>query len=240
MQLFYAHIWRGEFAELDETESGHCARVLRKKVGDEVRVTDGSGLCCKAVVHEISSRTVVLRVVEKVSEEQAPESRIWIAFAPTKNSKRYEWLLEKCTETGTDGFVPLLCDRNERRKINLRRCRDTIRSAMKQSGRLFLPEITDCMTVEKAVAFFDKMGAGEKYLAGQGATELLVDQEMGAGIQVVFVGPEGDFSERELEFMHQKAFKYVNLGEFRLRTETAGLVAATVLSSLRQKKYRSE
>ena len=239
MYRFFAENTDSEVFTLNESESRHCARVLRKKSGDEILVTNGKGMCVRAEIVSVRSKAVDLRRIEVVEQREPDDIQIWIAFAPTKNSKRYEWMLEKATEAGANGFVPLLCDHRERDKLNFRRCRDILLSAVKQSERLYLPEITDWMKVEEATAFFEKKGAVRQFLTAQNAGEHMANLLPLSGLQVAYIGPEGDFSKAELDLMHQKGFKYVNLGANRLRTETAGLVAAVFLSGTRYKKQRT-
>lgn len=236
---FFAENTDSEEFTLDESESRHCARVLRKKSGDEILVTNGKGMCVRAGILSVRSKAVDLRRIEVVEQREPDEIQIWIAFAPTKNSKRYEWMLEKATEAGANGFVPLFCDHRERDKLNFRRCRDILLSAVKQSERLFLPEITDWMKVEQASAYFEEKGAVCQFLTAQDAGEHMTNLAPVSGLQVAYIGPEGDFSKGELALMHQKGFKYVNLGAHRLRTETAGLVATVFLSGTRYIKQRT-
>ena len=231
MHLFYTSEINGNIAILNESETRHCKVVLRKKQGDEIVITNGKGVSYKAEILELGKRNTTLSVLTEIERISPPLRQLFLAFALTKSSSRFEWMIEKCVEVGVSGFIPLLCERSERKKFNYSRTADIALSAMKQSGRLFLPELHPLVSVDEAVQILKQKGVGRIYSAGQKAENNILDVDDGKEHSAVFIGPEGDFSETELNFMHQNGMNYVNLNGYRLRTETAGLVAITLLNA---------
>ena len=203
---------------LSEEESKHCVRVLRKKVGDEIELLNGKGiqLLCQIIIDNPKKCSVQ---TSEVIVHEPEEKSIHIALAPTKNMDRVEWFLEKATELGLTKLTFLKCTNNERNNINLERLHKIAVAAMKQSKRYFLPEITDMtpfstFVTENPIAFIGHCYPSEK----------LSMKEMQLSAPFL-IGPEGDFSENEVEFAMKNGYKAVNLSANRLRTETAALTA---------------
>ncbi len=232
MQLFYAEKIEGKTAFLSETESRHCLKVLRKKEGDAVQVTDGKGNCFEGQLFLVKKRLAAVGKLAVVDQQEQRYPLVSLSVAPTKNNSRLEWLLEKAVEIGIDELQPFVSKHSERRKINERRLGDIALSAMKQSGRYRLPEIQPLVKLEDLL----QTDVDEKVLnlvGSQSAESDISEIDLIGKDKIrIFIGPEGDFSEEEWSVMHQKSFVFVNLGNFRLRTETAGIVGVTLINSL--------
>ncbi len=225
MQLFYDE----EFTETTENyrlgreESKHLIKVLRKKSGDLVQITNGKGLLANAYIAVADENKAQL----KITSTQTVASRncgIELYLAPTKMTDRLEWLLEKATEIGFEKFQPILCKRSERKELKIERLQKTVVSALKQSGQAHLPEITEIQKFQQAIA---NCSAEQKYICYCGTgekTELFHDLVAGKNT-AIFIGPEGDFTADEVALAVSNGFKTVSLGANRLRTETAGLAA---------------
>lgn len=232
MHMFYTTDFIGDkYARLDESESRHCVKVLRKRCGDVISITDGKGNCYQAEIREIKKSYTTLEILEKLGTQKPLNPPIILACAPTKNNSRFEWMVEKSVEIGVSTIFPVLCMNSERKRIKISRLRDIALSAMKQSGRYYLPQIEELIPLEKLVEQLDP--ADWVFLmGGQESDKRLVNMKLERKGKAVFIGPEGDFSSSEKEFMHQKGFKCVNLSAYRLRTETAAIAAVTLLSGM--------
>ena len=212
---------------LDEEESGHCVRVLRYTRGDEILLTNGQGMTYTAIITNPHSKHCEFEV--RTAEKQAKHhsNYIHIAIAPTKNVERIEWFVEKCTEIGVDEITPLLCRFSERKQLRIDRLEKIILSAAKQSLTPYLPklnELTDCMDFIRIAKEETKFIA---HCYKEDKHELRDEIQSGKSV-VVMIGPEGDFSEQEITEALKQGFVPVSLGESRLRTETAGIVACHI------------
>ena len=150
MQLFYDASLPHEFQThlINVDESKHILRVLRKKIGDSIKITNGMGCLFDAEIIDIKSKRCEIKCIDKTTESPLPY-QLHIAIAPTKSSDRFEFFLEKATEIGISEITPLLCKNSERKRLNLKRCEKILQSAMKQSKRLFLPKLNEMMTFER-------------------------------------------------------------------------------------------
>lgn len=209
---------------LDEVTSRHVSQVLRMKMGDPLLLTNGAGKKATAVIHEQGKKTcgVVISSVED-TDRQAPE--ITIAISLTKNTGRFEWFLEKATEIGINTIVPLVCDRTEKTHFRPDRMKNILVSAMLQSRQYWLPELKDPVSFR---AWVSQTKEGNKWIA-HCLEEKKVSIQSATVNTVICIGPEGDFTPDEITLALQNGFRPVTLGENRLRTETAGMVAATLL-----------
>jgi 16S rRNA (uracil1498-N3)-methyltransferase len=225
MQLFYD----SEFTEATENyrlgreESKHLIKVLRKKAGDLVQITNGKGLLADAFIAVADENKAQLKITTK----QTVASRnygVELYLAPTKMTDRLEWLLEKATEIGFEKFQPILCSRSERKELKIERLQKTVVSALKQSGQAHLPEISEIQKFQHAIA---NCSAEQKYICycGTGDKIELFHDLKAQKTTAIFIGPEGDFTAEEVAFAVEHGFKTVSLGANRLRTETAGLAA---------------
>lgn len=215
--------------ELPADEAAHALRVLRLQPGDEVILTDGQGRFYRARISECNRKRCQVEV--EVQEEQAPlwKGHLHLALAPTKNMDRMEWLAEKATEIGFDELTFLNCQWSERHIVKGERIEKILVSAMKQSLKARLPklnEMTDFMN------FVKQPFSGQKFIAHCHEGEkrplrqaLLPDEDA-----LVLIGPEGDFSPDEVAEAIRQGFTPVTLGNTRLRTETAALVAVHLMN----------
>ncbi|RAR72610.1 16S rRNA (uracil(1498)-N(3))-methyltransferase [Flavobacterium aciduliphilum] len=225
MQLFYNPTiseHQNSFV-FDKDESKHIIKVLRKKEGDILYVTNGLGKLFTTEIILASDSKCTVKINDTTTQE-APKYRLHIAVAPTKMNERLEWFLEKATEIGIQEITPIICEHSERKVIKIERFEKIIESAMKQSLHSFLPKIHAPVSFKD---FIKKIHAGQKFIAHCEDTpknSLKTRLELGKDV-LILIGPEGDFSVKEIEMALQHDFIPVSLGETRLRTETAALVA---------------
>lgn len=217
---------------LPQEESAHCIRVLRKKVGDEIFVTDGKGNLFKTKILEADQRRTKVEILEKITSPTQRNYKIRLAIAPTKNSDRIEWMLEKITEIGIDSVILLQCDHNERKTVKTERLERILISAMKQSLKTVKPELIG-LTPFKEVAASDFSGIKVMGYCDSKTERKLFTRTYRPGTDVtIFIGPEGDFSPEEVEFAIKHNVIPVTFGNNRLRTETAGLYGVTSIHAL--------
>lgn len=216
---------------LPQDESAHCVRVLRKKEGDEILITDGKGHFFDAEITDAHQKHCVVNITQTRVEPKPWSNYLQIAFAPTKNLDRIEWFAEKATEIGIDHFTPLLCRYSERKEIKLPRIEKILISAMKQSQKAVLPQLDEMISFS---SFIKKPFDGQKFIAHCYPLEkqLLKHIYKANGNVLLLIGPEGDFSEQEVEEALKYGFEPISLGESRLRAETAALVACNTIQVL--------
>lgn len=233
MHLFYSNQITGKHHQLPPDESKHCIRVLRLHQGDTAYLTDGLGTLYTTVIVDDNYKSCKLEVTQTQHEYGKRNFSLHLAVAPTKNINRYEWFLEKATEIGVDTITPLICRHSERSAVQPDRLNKVIVSAMKQSLKAYLPKLNPATTMQK---FLSQEMNAEKYIAycGEEYKALLRDNYKKEKDAVILIGPEGDFSPDEIAAAMQKKFKPISLGESRLRTETAALMACTVINILNQ------
>lgn len=215
--------------ELPEEEAGHCLRVLRLGVGDEVSLTDGRGCFYRAVISAATGKRCRVKVTERTEQEPFWNGRLHLAMAPTKNMDRVEWLAEKATEIGFDELTFLDCRFSERKVIKTERVDKIVVSAMKQSLKARKPLVNGMTAFAR---FMERDFGGQKFICHcyEGEKPLLRDVLVPGDDALVLVGPEGDFSREEVELAESKGFRAVSLGRSRLRTETAALVAVHLMN----------
>lgn len=224
MHIFYTENPAADIVQLSPEESHHCAKVLRLKPGQEIGFVDGSGGMGEAVLLEVSSKNTVASVKEKRMQPARP-FRLHIAVAPTKSIDRFEWFLEKATECGIEEITPIICAQSERLIIKPERLKKILVAAMKQSQRAWLPVLNEAVKFRDFMKTID--GATPGYIAHCAAGEKVPLREIySAGSDaLILIGPEGDFNEEEVRMAMDKGLQAISLGENRLRTETAALVA---------------
>lgn len=225
MQIFYApQILKGDH-HLDEIESKHCVKVLRKQKGDEIFLLDGNGGLYRAALSELDKKSCAFEILEEDKREALPY-RIHIAIAPPKQLARLEWFLEKSTEIGIHEISLVRTTHSERDKVNLERLEKILVSALKQSGNRYLPTLNPFIPLER---FLNMEWPGNKSIACMPEKEFHLNSAKPANQNHVLIGPEGGFADSEIQSAEDKGWKKVNLGPSRLRTETAALVACQVL-----------
>lgn len=215
--------------ELPEEEAGHCLRVLRLGVGDEVTLTDGKGNFYKAVISGATGKRCQVKVLETLPQRKGWNGRLHVAMAPTKNMDRTEWFAEKATEIGFDELTFLNCRYSERKVIKTERIEKILVSAVKQSLKADKPVLNGMTDFGKFIAGDFK---GSKFICHcyEGEKPLLKDVIVPGEDALILIGPEGDFSEEEVAKAVAAGFRPVSLGKSRLRTETAALVAVHTLN----------
>ncbi len=211
---------------LPDDEARHCLRVLRTAAGEYVSVVDGQGhrYTCRLLSTDPRKATVEIVGVEDVPRVWA--APLTVAVAPTKNADRIEWLVEKLTEMGVDRIVPLLCRHSERKNVNTDRLERIAVSAMKQSLKAVVPEISPLTPIGEFIANCDARQKFVGYCADDIERRLLALELQKAQSTALMIGPEGDFSPEEVRMAFEHGFIPVSLGDARLRTETAALAAA--------------
>ncbi len=225
MQLFYCDRIEGEMAYLSPAEVQHATRVLRHKVGDELNLLDGKGGQYLGRIVDIGKDRCQLELLSHHLHTRRASFRLHIAIAPTKNIDRFEWFLEKATEIGIDRISPILCQRSERKRIREDRLEKVILSALKQSKQWFLPQLDE---LTKFSDFINAATNQQKFIAW---CDEAIPQHLGQVMHAVqdtliLIGPEGDFSPEEVAQAKAAEYTEISLGPTRLRTETAGIVAA--------------
>ncbi|PWA04069.1 16S rRNA (uracil(1498)-N(3))-methyltransferase [Flavobacterium psychrotolerans] len=225
MQLFYNPNINeaSEFFSFDKEESKHIIKVLRKKDTDILFVTNGLGYLFKTIITLASDSKCTVKIISFEKTEKL-KYQLHLAVAPTKLNDRYEWFLEKATEIGVSEITPIICDHSERKQIKTDRFDKIIQSAMKQSNQFYLPKLNDPMTFKNFVKIKNK---GSQLIAHCEETnkKTLKDILKPNENVTILIGPEGDFSEKEIQSALENNYIPVSLGNTRLRTETAAIVA---------------
>ncbi|WP_196890151.1 16S rRNA (uracil(1498)-N(3))-methyltransferase [Aureivirga sp. CE67] len=231
MQLFYNETLEQNIShfEFDKQESKHIVRVLRKKEGDTLYITNGKGFLFVGKITFANDKHCTVSIEEILVKPKTWNFHLHLAVAPTKLNDRYEWFLEKAVEIGVDEITPIICDHSERKVIKKERMEKIILSAMKQSLKYTLPKLNDPIKLSQ---FLDTDFEGQKFIAHCEETEkvLLKNSLEENQDTLILIGPEGDFSTKEIEKAISKNFKPVSLGNSRLRTETAAVVACHSVS----------
>lgn len=220
---------------LPESDSQHCVRVLRHTVGDVIEVIDGKGNSFSCRIVEAHPKHTVVSIVERKHISLPWNYCITIAVAPTKLMDRMEWMTEKLTEIGVNKIVPLQCEHSERKEVKTERLERIAISAMKQSLKTVKPLIEPMMRLKKFVDGLDSNC--EKYVAycDRNIERVLFSHAIKPNSDtVVLIGPEGDFSPAEVDYLLTHGFKPISLGECRLRTETAAIVACDTIHIVNQ------
>lgn len=210
---------------LPQSDSQHCVRVLRMQPGDELEVIDGRGHRFRCVLADAHSKHAAVEIIEKTDMPLSWQQKITVAVAPTKHMDRMEWMVEKLTEIGVNRIIPLLCRRSERKEIKTERLEKIAVSAMKQSLKSVLPVISPMTPLRQVITEF---GETQRFVAycdpAVPRRDLCMAYRPGKDA-VVMIGPEGDFSPEEIEETLNSGWIPVTLGDNRLRTETAAIVA---------------
>ncbi|HKO77229.1 MAG TPA: 16S rRNA (uracil(1498)-N(3))-methyltransferase, partial [Flavobacterium sp.] len=203
--------------------SKHIIKVLRKKDSDILHVTNGLGFLFKTEITLASDNKCTVQILE-IEKIEAPKHKLHLAVAPTKMNDRYEWFLEKATEIGIYEITPIICDRSERKIINPERFEKIILSAMKQCNQMFLPKLNPAISMKE---FVKRENKGQKLIAHCEETnkKSLKSILKAKTDYTILIGPEGDFSNKEIELALENNYIPVSLGDTRLRTETAAVVA---------------
>ncbi|MEK8180690.1 16S rRNA (uracil(1498)-N(3))-methyltransferase [Flavobacterium buctense] len=225
MQLFYNPSINETATSFvfDKEESKHIIKVLRKKEGDVLYVTNGLGFLFTTEI-TIASDTKCTVKINALEQQEKPKFHLHLAVAPTKMNERYEWFLEKATEIGLQEITPVICEHSERKVIKTDRFQKILESAMKQSLHYYLPKLNEPISFKD---FLKKENKGQKFIAHCEETDKKsLKNELKTNEDVtILIGPEGDFSVKEIQLALEHNYIPVSLGQTRLRTETAAIVA---------------
>lgn len=231
MELFFDPEFIGE-GRLNETESKHCINVLRHKAGDTIVVANGKGKYFTCQILDAHPKKCELKQVETKTFPPHP-FKIHLAVAPTKSNDRFEWMIEKAMELGIDEITPLLCQHSERKKVRTDRIERVVIAAMKQSLKAYMPKINELTPFE---TFLNHAHTSQGFIAHcHESDKTPLKQAYTVGTDCVLcIGPEGDFSENEVELATKTHFETISLGNSRLRTETAGVIACHTIHLLNE------
>ncbi|PWT98362.1 MAG: rRNA methyltransferase [Bacteroidetes bacterium] len=225
-----------DLVSLSPDASKHIGQVLRLRTGDAIKLTDGKGNFWIATITSNDKKNSIVRVLDHTIVP-GPEISVTIAISLLKNAGRFEWFIEKATEIGVSKIIPLICERTERQHFRAERLKNILISAMLQSGQARLARLHDPIEYPKFISEWD--GSHHQFIAHcmDGDKKHLADEiaRINSGhvdhdARIILIGPEGDFTRDEVEAAIAKKFIAVSLGSNRLRAETAGLVAATLIS----------
>lgn len=233
-KLFYNSSFDSNSKEikLSEDESYHASKVLRLHSGELVSVTNGRGLISEAIIVYFEKESVLLKV-QRHSYFQPPKTKIHLAISPVKKRTKIEWLVEKCTELGISEISFIISKHSERTVINLIRLEKVVISAMKQSLNPYKPVVNSIRNFELFINGYAQF-QGHKFIAhcNTESSEHLSKLYIAGKDTLICVGPEGGFSEKEISMSASKSFEIVNLGDLRLRSETAALSSLITLNTL--------
>ncbi len=227
MQVFYKENFEKE-NWLDDSDSRHCVTVLRKKAGDPIVVANGEGDKFDCLISKADSRKCILQILEKETFPP-PQNYIHIALAPTKNMERTEYFVEKAVEIGISEISFLLCENSERKQMKSDRIERIVNAAMKQSLHWYRPKVNELSTFEE---FISNNKNEIRLIAHLSDNSLNINHISEPNNVCILIGPEGDFTEKELTFAEKSGFQPIFMGKSRLRTETAGVVAVSLLNNL--------
>ena len=238
---------------LPEEESAHAIRVLRMKNGDKIFLSDGKGMFYEGEIISDNAKKCSLKIIRPVEDKAKRNFHLTIAIAPTKNIDRFEWFLEKATEIGCDDIFPISCSHSERTVIKTERMNKVIVSAMKQCLKSQLPKLHELKTFRQFIEHIKEIST-RKFIghipelsepacadASVGRSAFPPQSPQGEYLQNVYkkgenvliaIGPEGGFSEEEVSLAIQNGFTAISLGNSRLRVETAGVVACSIMNAI--------
>jgi 16S rRNA (uracil1498-N3)-methyltransferase len=213
---------------LSETSSKHCVQVLRMDVGENLEITNGSGGLFHATIQVAHKKNAIVSVNSSFQNERPPQ-KIQLGISLLKNAVRLEWLFEKATEMGLTTITPLICDRTIHERFKTERMQQIIQSAMIQSQQTWLPVLTEPLPFQQ---FIEQANASQKLIAHcEPLQKTSIKSIESSNDLVLLIGPEGDFTPTEIEAAIAKNFTPIDLGPTRLRTETAGIFALSVLKN---------
>ncbi|MBL7931957.1 MAG: 16S rRNA (uracil(1498)-N(3))-methyltransferase [Bacteroidia bacterium] len=230
MNIFIAEI-KDNKAVLTEEESWHCARVLRKKAGENIRLIDGKGSFYDATIEVVNDKKTTAHISAGPFQQKIRPYTLHLAIAPTKNIDRIEWMIEKAVEIGIDEISFVQCKNSERTVLKKDRILKIVESAVKQSLQAFIPKVNELKPLKN---FLSDVTADQKLIAHcfESQRQNIKEISFEGKTTLVLIGPEGDFTEEEVNESKKHNFRSLSLGENRLRTETAGLYVCQAASLL--------
>jgi 16S rRNA (uracil1498-N3)-methyltransferase len=225
MHVFYTPDISSDDYVLNEEESRHCIKVLRLGIGARVSLIDGKGGLYDAEIVAETRRNVHLKIVKTTREYHQRQHYLHIAVAPTKNIDRLEWFLEKATEIGIEEITPVICDRSERKLVKEDRLNKIITAAVKQSLQAYHPVLNPQTSLEDFLQLENDSVRMIAHCLENEPKQYISQVALPKQKYTILIGPEGDFSPREIELALRMGYQPLTLGDTRLRTETAALTA---------------
>ena len=232
MELFFSNMINKDVIVLDNFESKHCTKVLRKTVGDPVNVVDGKGNLYKGKIISINNKDCYIKIKEILKDYGKRDYYIHIGISPIKNHDRMEWLIEKSVEIGVDEISFIACERTLRKTLKLDRLYRMAITAMKQTLKAKIPKIND---IESFEIFIEQCNDDNRFichLENNDRKDLFYFKKniKNNKSSCILIGPEGDFTLDEIISSKERQFNSITLGDSRLRTETAGIVSCSTLN----------
>ncbi|MFS4469310.1 16S rRNA (uracil(1498)-N(3))-methyltransferase [Maribacter sp. 2210JD10-5] len=225
MQLFYSQDINENDSTFtfDATESKHIIKVLRKRTGDTLFITNGNGLLAKGQISDESPKSCTV-TLNTFKQKHPDRHYLHMAVAPTKSNDRFEWFLEKATEIGVHEITPIICEHSERKVIKMERMQRIVQAAMKQSLQTYLPKVNEAVSFQH---FIETHQENIRFIAHCDPSERFELKRNVAPDKpiIILIGPEGDFSKIEIKNALQSGYLPISMGKNRLRTETAAVVA---------------
>ena len=227
MDLFYSsYKATDQYIVINEGDSKHISKSFRKNIGDNIRVTNGLGCLCNAEIIE-KGKKIKVKIIG-IEKFEAPNLSIHIALSPLKNISRFEWFVEKATELGISQITPVVCEHSEKKKVNTDRLERILISSLKQSNQFFKPEINSINTFENFI-----LNSEDQLLMANLKTSNKLSEKLFTKSNIcLMIGPEGGFSEREIDLAKKQGVKEVTLGNSRLRSETAAIYGMSIIRSI--------
>jgi len=223
LQLFYTS--RPDTTLLEHDEFLHCTKVLRNRENDKILLTDGNGNLFKSRILKINKNNCEIKTLKKVKSIKKIKKN-HVVIAAIKSQSRLEWIVEKLTEIGIDEITFISTQNSERSKINYKRIDKKIISALKQCKSLFKPKINEIISLNEFLEY--DYDTNNKYIADI-ASKMKMKKNIKDKVSLIIVGPEGDFTKKEIDIIHKRGFKKITLGDQVLRSETAAVVGGYLL-----------
>ena len=227
MNLFYSNFNKSDSdIILDEIDSRHLSKSLRKKAGDIIRVTNGEGLEIQGKIIRLG-KNIKVNIINKVNHRKKNLS-IHVAMSPLKNPSRFEWFVEKSTEIGISEITPIITRFSQKKKVNIDRLNKIVISSMKQSNQFYLPKVNPITSFND----FLKSNKDYKLIAHLKNSNSFNKKSIGSKEKIVLmIGPEGGFSEEEILLARKEKIKEISFGKNRFRSETAGVFAISIINN---------
>lgn len=220
---------------LDEDTSKHVVQVLRMQNGEQLQLTDGKGNLFTCTITDNNRKRCAVSIIQTTNHKR-PTTNVSIAISLIKNVNRFEWFLEKATEIGITRIIPLICTRTEKQNFKTERLQSILISAMLQSQQCWLPEMGEPVSFRKVLEGSKTLQELQKFIAHceNENNKITLNAKLlnPSFAKLILIGPEGDFTKEEIDLALQNDYTPVSLGNTRLRTETAGVAAAVLLSQL--------
>lgn len=227
MDLFFSNFKSNDkYIVIDEIDSKHITRSFRKNIGDRVIITNGTGYLCNAEIVEMGKKIKVK--IKSIEKFESSIYSVHIAISPLKNTSRFEWFVEKATELGVNQITPLICKYSEKKKVNIDRLDRILISSLKQSNQFFKPVINSIKDFEDFII----NNEDEKLMANLKTSNKINGQLFTQKNICLMIGPEGGFSNQEIELAKKHNIKQITLGKSRLRSETAAIYGLSVIKSI--------